>query len=111
MGTAPGHASTSSARPNIHVAKVILIDAFEPSTTGKTATIEQRHEKVILQHDNARLPEVLPGWKSTHFSSFVEALGFFISGFLAAVSCGLTVDSLFRFCKSSVVLTTGCGTF
>ena len=50
---------------------------------------------------------VLPGWgTSTHFSFFVEALGLFTLGFLAAVSSGLTVGSLDRFRKSGVLLTT-----
>ena len=30
------------------------IDALKPSTARKTAQYEQRHERVILQHDNAR---------------------------------------------------------
>ena len=44
-----------------------------------------------------------------HSSSLPEALGLFISGFFAAVSCGLTVSSLSRFRNSGVLLTTICG--
>ena len=79
----PSHASTSSARPNIHAAKVMLCiwwvqvvvidyELLKPNEiiTGeryqtqmmrlsrvlheKRRQYEQRHEKVILQHDNAR---------------------------------------------------------
>lgn len=79
----PGHASTSSARPNIHAAKVMLCiwwdqdgviyyELLKPNETitgehyrtqlmrlsralrEKRPQYEQRHEKVILQHDNAR---------------------------------------------------------
>ena len=75
--------STSSARPNIHAAKVMLCiwwnqvgviyyELLKPIETitreryrtqltrlsqalcGKPPQYEQRHEKVILQHDNAR---------------------------------------------------------
>ena len=78
-----GHASTSSARPDIHAAKVMMCiwwdqvgviyyELLKPNetTTGeryrmqlmrlsralceKRPQYEQRHEKVILQHDNAR---------------------------------------------------------
>ena len=79
----PGHASTSSARPNIHAAKVVLCiwwdqvgviyyKLLKPNETitgerygtqlmrlswtlrKKRPQYEQRNEKVILQHDNAR---------------------------------------------------------
>ena len=79
----PGHASTSLARPNIHAAKVLLCiwccqvgviyyDLLEPNETitgercrtqlmrlsralrEKRPRYEQRHEKVILQHDTTR---------------------------------------------------------
>ena len=38
----------------------------------------------------------------THSSSFVDALGLFTSGFLAAVSCGFTISSFSSFCKSTL---------
>ena len=79
----PGHASTLSARPSIHAAKVMLCiwwdqvvviyyELLKPNTTitreryrtqlmrlsralrEKRPQYEQRHEKMILQHDNAR---------------------------------------------------------
>ena len=79
----PGHASTSTARPNIHGAKVMLCiwwdqlgvvyyELLKPieTITGnryqtqlmrlsrtlkeKRAQYQKRHEKVILQHENAR---------------------------------------------------------
>ncbi len=79
----PGHASTSSPRPNIHAAKVMLCiwwdqvgviyyELLKPSETitgdryrlqlmrlsralrEKRPQYAERHEKVILQHDNAR---------------------------------------------------------
>ena len=78
----PGHASTSTAKLNIHGSKVMLciwwdqlgvyyellkpklkqsqavsvsnaIDAFEPSIERRPQ-YNERHDKVILQHDNAR---------------------------------------------------------
>ena len=79
----PGHASTSSARPNIHAVKVMLCiwcdhggviyyELLKPNETitgelyrtllmhtsralrEKRPQYEQRHEQVIPQHDNAR---------------------------------------------------------
>ncbi|UYV65864.1 hypothetical protein LAZ67_3005758 [Cordylochernes scorpioides] len=60
----PGHASTSTAKPNIHSKKLMLciwrtlpitIDAIKPSIEDETPTIYiKRHDKVIYQHDNAR---------------------------------------------------------
>ena len=78
----PGHASTSKARPNIHGTKVMLCiwwdhlgvmycELLKPSETitgdryrmqlmrlsralkGKRPQYQERHDKVILQHDNA----------------------------------------------------------
>ena len=79
----PGHASTSSAKPNIHGAKVMLCnwsdqlgvvyyELLKPSETitgdrcrkylmhlnqalkEKRLQYQERHDKVILYHDNAR---------------------------------------------------------
>ena len=79
----PGHASTSTARPNIHGAKVMLCiwwdhlgvvyyELLKPSETitggryrtqlirlsralkEKRPQYQERHDKLILQHDNAR---------------------------------------------------------
>ena len=80
----PGHASTSTVRPNIHGAKVMLCiwwdqlyvvyyELFKQSETitgdryrtqsmglsralkAKRQQLQERHDKVILQHDNVRL--------------------------------------------------------
>jgi histone-lysine N-methyltransferase SETMAR len=85
----PGHASTSTARPNIHAEKVMLCiwwdqlgivyyELLKPNETitgalyrtqlmrlsralkAKRPQYEQRHDKVILQHDNARPHVAVP---------------------------------------------------
>ena len=72
----PNHASTSATKPNIHGLKCLLCiwwdqlgivscsnrpkplwkittnDVFEPSIEKKKPLYEQRHNKVISQHDN-----------------------------------------------------------
>lgn len=93
----PGHASSSTARPNIHGAKVMLCiwwdqqgvvyyELLQPNETitgdvyrrqlmrlsralrEKRPQFEQRHDKVILQHDNAR-PHV-----ATAVKTYLETL-------------------------------------
>lgn len=93
----PGHASTSTAKPNIHSAKlmlciwwdqlgVIYYELLQPNETitgdryrlqlmrlsralkEKRPQYEERHDKVILQHDNAR-PHV-----ATQVKKYLETL-------------------------------------
>ncbi|KAG5313024.1 MOS1T transposase, partial [Pseudoatta argentina] len=50
----PDHASTSSAKPNIHGSKLLQLMRLSRALKEKRPLYAQRHDKVILLHDNAR---------------------------------------------------------
>ncbi|KAG5327504.1 MOS1T transposase, partial [Pseudoatta argentina] len=50
----PAHASTSSAKPNIHGSKRLQLMRLSRALKEKRPLYAQRHDKVILLHDNAR---------------------------------------------------------
>ena len=95
----PGHASTSTARPDIHGAKVMLsiwwdqlgvmyYELLKPSETiagnwyrmqlmrlgralkDKEPEYQERYDNVILQHDNAR-PQIAKPWR---IKTYLETL-------------------------------------